>query len=459
MADSPVVVGSGGHDAAGFVEFRSPKMVPATASTPGSKYYAGFDARFVDDLIMHLNLSSSRLVIDPWNGSGTTTVVANTRGLAAVGFDINPVLVIVGKSKLLGRDVVESLDALTYEVLARARRDDMESSVYEPLNQWFTVGTSRYLRKLERSIQGLLVQPSGDLDLTISASLDQMSALAASFYVVLFETVRSFLGAYTCSNPTWFKVRPDINNVTLARDRIDSRFRAVERRQRQRLLDRAVSSEVSDGRTSVKLGDSTAIGLEDNMADACITSPPYCTRIDYAILTRPELAVLGVGNNDVMRRLRDHSIGTPTITTVMPQQNKQWGRYVNTLLNEVRTHTSKASKSYYAKNFLQYFESMFRSLSELRRVLKPDAPCALVVQDSYYKDIHIDLARGFTEMANGLDWLCTERIDFPVPHRRANMNPAARRYGIKTSATESLLILRRQGPEPVRRSCTGAEAF
>lgn len=82
------------------------------------------------------------------------------------------------------------------------------------------------------------------------------------------------------------------------------------------------------------------------------------------------------------------------------------------------------------KYYLQYFDSMFQSLGALRRVVKKGSPCGLVVQDSYYKDLHIDLARAVRELSEAQGWTQSERFDFKVPHRRAKLNPAARQYTV-----------------------------
>lgn len=423
---------------------RTPKLAPATDAvrTLSSRYYAGYDPGFVEDLLGYLDLSDDAVLLDPWNGAGTTTVVANRLGRIARGFDINPVLVTIGKSKLLGSDVVESLDALTAEILARAanKADRLQA---EPLEQWFTTGTAGRLRAIERAIQHLLVKPGGGLSFSSAEDLAALSALAASFYVVLFDTVRSFLAAdYTTTNPTWFKVNKETVGVSVALDRIESRFRAVGRRHHAHLQQPLAALPGQEVRATVGLASSTALPLDDATVGVCVASPPYCTRIDYAVLTRPELAVLGIGDDEAMRTLRDAGIGTPTVTSLAITPQPCWGPTATSFLSAVKRHASKASATYYHRYFVQYFDSMYRSLKELRRVLMPDAPCALVVQDSYYKEIRNDLARALTEMADGIGWRQQERIDFEVPRTRAAQHAGARRYRSDFSAIESIVILR-----------------
>lgn len=428
------------------LRLRTPKLTPGRGRpSPGRQYYAGYNAAFVEDVIEYLKLSDEATVLDPWNGGGTTTTVASVMGRAAVGFDVNPVLVLIGKSKLLGFDAVESLGPFTTDVLGKARdrhaRGLGEAHLPDPLTRWFTAGTAEYIRCIEQSIQSLFVKPGAGGDMSSAEMLDATSLLGASFYVVLFETVRSFLVDFMTTNPTWVK-QDDIGRVSVAKDRIDSRFRATEAKQHRHLAQlRLDDPKQRDVKAVVRLGDSTSLALEDRSVEACITSPPYCTRIDYAVLTRPELAVLGVNDTGV-RTLRDASIGTPTITSAEVEPSDEWGAYLNAFVDKVTNHTSKASKSYYRRFYLQYFANMAGSLRELRRVVADGGRCALVVQDSYYKDVHLDLAKGLAEMAGRIGWAGSSRQDFKVTRTIAQMNAASRQYRQDFKAVESLILLR-----------------
>jgi len=422
---------------------RTPKLSPSAgrSPTPGSKYYAGYDPRFVEDLVERLNLDLDMLVLDPWNGSGTTTTVVAQRGGKALGLDINPAMVLIAKSKLLGRDALESLPALTEEVLARARRTVVDTAGEDPLEQWFDPCSARHLRRLAIAIEILFVSSHAGLDFTKAGTLRHVSILGSSYYVVLFETTRILCSMYLASNPTWFKVKAPVGRaIHLTRAQIERTFRAVEHRHHQHL--EQLTLRPADPNATVELASSSATGLDSGSVGAVITSPPYCTRIDYPVLTRPELAVLGIGKGTDMRALRDATIGTTTMTTPAVAPSRAWGKTVNAFLRSVKSHPSKASSTYYTRYFLQYFGSMHSSLTELRRVVGQDAPVAIVVQDSFYKELHLDLQSGIIEMSAKLGFEQAERHDFEVAYLRARMNVAARKYRTDFRATESLLVLR-----------------
>jgi hypothetical protein len=44
------------------------------------------------------------------------------------------------------------------------------------------------------------------------------------------------------------------------------------------------------------MGDCWSLPLDAESVDLVITSPPHCARIDYAVKTKFELAVMGVGS-------------------------------------------------------------------------------------------------------------------------------------------------------------------
>jgi len=56
------------------------------------EYYAGFAPDFVD-AVLDLAVVPKKCLIDPWNGSGTSTTVALSKGFDVFGFDINPATV------------------------------------------------------------------------------------------------------------------------------------------------------------------------------------------------------------------------------------------------------------------------------------------------------------------------------------------------------------------------------
>ena len=173
---------------------------------------------------------------------------------------------------------------------------------------------------------------------------------------------------------------------------------------------------------------SVSLPISDKSINVVVTSPPYCTRIDYVIKTGPELALLGMGNSPSFRTLRERMIGTPTISKQFSTPTADWGQTCLNLLDRVENHESRASKSYYLKTHIQYFSGIHDSLVEIDRTLDNSGQCFFVVQDSYYKEIHIDLARIVKEMGILIGWTFEHCRDFESSRTMVSVNRKARAY-------------------------------
>lgn len=396
------------------------------------RYYAGYSASFVEHALQEL-AGTPELVLDPWNGTGTTTVVAASKNVSAIGFDVNPALVVVSRARLLGAGVWASIDPLGHDVVVHAANVEMDD---DPLRFWFTPAAAGSIRGLQQSVHRLLVD-SGTASQPAYERASGMSTLAAFFYTVLFRTVRLLIAPRAGSNPTWWKRVNEKDRLGPSREEIVNQFRASATE-----LAAGLHRDNYDGGVDVQalLGDSRRLELADDTVEAVVSSPPYCTRIDYGIATRPELAVLGAREEDV-KLLRNRMVGTPTMTGEHGTPER-WGSTAAAFLAGVAAHTSKASDGYYTNYFRQYYAGMWDSLGELRRVMAGGAPAVLVVQDNYYKDLHNDAAQILGEMGLAVGFESAQRHDFPVIRNRASMNPRTRQYRPRASAVESVLVLR-----------------
>lgn len=418
---------------------RSPKLA-TDRSSDWYRYYAGYSHEFVEDALDALELETGATVLDPWNGSGTTTFVAHEGGFAPLGFDANPALVVIARARLLGPEVLESLDPLAADILAHAEGLVADRLLEEePLENWLQAESALQVRRVEWAIQHVLIDHDRYCRLSDGAAFDRMSALAAFFYVALFESVRSELRPFVGSNPTWVKVPEPEQRLTLDPNMLTGRFAAAVKRLAGRLGSR-LAAGASDPTAVIRHANSVQLPLADQSVGGIVTSPPYCTRIDYIIASRPELAILGFDEDD-LAALRRGMIGTPTINGKTPTRLDEWGPTAIAFLASVEAHSSRASSTYYRKYFTQYVDSLSRSLRELRRVLKQSGGAMLVVQDSYYKELRLDLARMASEMAEALGWHHIERTDFPIAKTKASINPRARAWREGFSSTESVLLL------------------
>jgi hypothetical protein len=115
-----------------------------------------------------------------------------------------------------------------------------------------------------------------------------------------------------------------------------------------------------------------------------------------------------------------------------------WGNECLSFLKLVAVHPSKGSANYYLKTFTQYFDDLFESLKAVNRCLRVGGRVSLVVQDSFYKGTHIDLAKICEEIGMGLGWSISARQDHQIARSMRCVNTRSRRYG-DNDPTESVL--------------------
>ncbi len=403
-------------------------------------YYAGFSPTFVQDALKTLGPPSNARVLDPWNGSGTTTDVTASSGFTALGFDLNPVMVIVAKARLLDSSVKASLKSILEDILSKAALDST-SNPREPLRIWFTRPTASAIRSIEKAIQTLLIEQEHHGLLFEAPSLEFVSSLAAFFYVATFRALRELLKPFRSTNPTWLKEPSNASERialpvhrlhTLLRNEVEAMAVGFESQTEEAIRRTATIDRAASGSLPIASGS----------IDAVISSPPYCTRIDYVKKTSPELALLGAHQTGLLE-LRDQMIGTPTISKTTPRQDTAWGETCLNLMETISNHDSYASKSYYSKTYVQYFAGIHASLREIDRTLRPGGSCVLVVQDSNFKNVHIDLATILDEMAHNQRWMRIFRADFPTNRTIAGIRAKQRVSSTAKFTTETVLGFRK----------------
>jgi hypothetical protein len=182
-------------------------------------YYAGYSESFARTLLKSANLPAAATVLYPWNGSGTTTFSAAALGLAAHGFDLNPIMVIVARARLLPPSEADSIEPLAREMLKGSRVRDSLLVDDDPLLGWFNRPTAALLRTIERQVCDHLI---GERTITAGGTkLESISGLAATFYVALFSVCRQLTERFRSSNPTWLrKPKHGEKRVTSGRDKI-----------------------------------------------------------------------------------------------------------------------------------------------------------------------------------------------------------------------------------------------
>ncbi len=404
-------------------------------------YYAGFSRAFVDDILDSLASPNNPTILDPWVGCGTTAEAAAARGLPFFGFDINPVVLIVATARTISSSSATAILVAGTAVGMSLNRMVIKNSIppmdsANPLGGWLEPSCAAAISAFELAIKDL------DLHCLNAQAVKDDGAVRAILYVALFRTLRVIISSARRSNPTWL-ADTLVEKADWAPDKLFLRFAEELERIAFTLFAEDEGADIQPADCLIEQASSTCLPLRPKSIDIVLTSPPYCTRLDYVRATLPELALLGEGSGAQRRVLSRSMIGTTAMTN-SGDRIADWGITCSAFLDAVECHPSKASRTYYHKYFCQYFKGVFTSLIEIDRVLKPGGRAVLVVQDSYYKELHIDLPAIFSELGAKLKWVLESLSSYNVRPTLAASNPNARRYRSDFSAKEAVLVFMKE---------------
>lgn len=409
-------------------------------------YYAGYPELFAREILASAGLAPDAVVLDPWNGSGTTTYTASQLGFKAAGIDLNPVMIIVARARLLPPTEADHLRPLAATILSHAHSAPPAIRPDDALLGWFEPAAAAFIRGIEQNIRrsligGMTRSPDG-------VHLDRISGTAATLYVALFAACRKLVAPFKSSNPTWLRVpKADDVRVTASPFEIARQFGNNVRGMSAALAakldaDLLIENAPRPGECKISLVDTTSMILKPASVDMVLTSPPYCTRIDYTAATRIELALLEPLLLTGARALGRKMIGSTQVPVEEISVDPKWGRSCKRFLAALQAHPSKASAGYYYRTHLDYFDKMSRSMARISTALKPGGKAILVVQDSYYKDVHNDLPKIIGEMGVKHGLKLWRRKDFHL-RSMSDINPGRQNYDRPSGATESVLCFKK----------------
>lgn len=398
-------------------------------------YYAGYTEEFTRGVLRQLGEGETLTVLDPWNGSGTTTRIAHEMGHRPIGFDLNPVANLVASAKIVHPDDAAHVTGLAKR-LAEAR--PVQIADEDPLMPWMARSVisqyraieARILAELATSHDGVAVRPEHG----------NVPPLAAFMLLALIRAARGTASMHRGTNPTW----------TTPGEGRRSTIRTLGRKWVERIVEMAADLEATKtGGTAVpwtgriSIGDARELPLGASGVDLVVTSPPYCTRIDYVVSSSFELAALGVGSDSPeFVELRRASMGTPLARKgAVPTLPERWPASLRGLLGSIRTHRSKASGSYYFKTFHQYFADAETSLKELHRVLRPGGLALFVVQTSYYKELCVDLPSLYVDLGATLGFRGEIAGQAAVHRALAQIHPHSLHHRKESQYREAVVAL------------------
>jgi hypothetical protein len=358
-----------------------------------------FPARMAPDFVLERLPKKQKgrtlTILDPMMGSGTIPVLASISGHKAVGFDTDPLAVIISRTWAKPLDaaaLATNSERVTESARARAHRawrhDDAETQGF--IDYWFDTATQRRLGALAEAIR--------------EAPPDLHDALWCSFSRLIITKDAGASRARDVSHSRPHRVRSAASFNVL--DRFCASAKAVADRhgalQEKRAGIRRLRLESADAR---------ALPLRRETIDAVITSPPYLQAIDYLRGHRMSLVWMGYAMRD-LRILRSNAIGSEKGLEKAEVADSIVGRVVGDgLSNRGRAVVRR------------YVSDLSGTVRELKRVLRDDGYAAFVVAEATLEGIPIKISALLEEAAAHLGLRCMEREQRELPASRRYLPP------------------------------------
>lgn len=395
----------------------SPKLTVQEKRTALYPYYAAFSGAFVKSLLEHIGAQPGCSILDPWNGSGTTTAVASSNRLRATGIDLNPALNHVAITRSSRAASINLVNSIVERRLSKA----LAAMQLDPRCGFHPIST----------FHDTLQQDEPTYD-------ENYDEVDSAIYTLIFKSIRRLSAIRKLSNPTWFKIAKDIH---VSSEDFELNFRKSF--QELIILNERQPNTSNPRPTILTDNFQQTIHKFGEKFDYVVTSPPYLTRIDYVKATLPELTYLDIRNEVNIDKIRSEMIGTPITKGVATRLQDGSGSRVENLMAAIEGHPSKASSTYYKYFYQKYFFNLHASLKSISECLKPGGIAAIIVQTSHYKEIFIDLPGIVSEMAANLGMDLTEQIDFNQKRSMLSVNRRSFSSHNKLKIVESVVIFRK----------------
>jgi len=357
-----------------------------------------------------LPTSQPRLrVLDPMAGSGTTLVAARMRGHEAIGFDRDPLAVLI--AGVWASDVdAETTEKKAVQVLTRAKeraRKIKQGEAYPHAASDETKEFIRYWFDVPNRIQ--LAALAECISRTHDPEIKRLLWCAFSRLIITKQSGVSLAMDVSHS-------RPHKSYTTAPIKAFDHFERAIRQITKAAPFIRAAQNHPQ---ASVSNADARKLPLPADSVDIVVTSPPYLNAIDYLRGHKFSLVWMGHDVGEV-RKLRSTNVGaevsaaacdedkpTEIIMQDMCEGNELTGRNQGMLRRYVRDLREVVLENY--------------------RVLRPGGKAVYVVGNCNLRDTFIENSKCVTSLATEAGFLVRSTRKRPLPQNRRYLPPPGKR--------------------------------
>jgi DNA modification methylase len=410
--------------------------------------FHSFPAKFPPQLphkfIMSLT-NPGDAVLDPMMGSGTTVLEACLCQRRGIGFDIDPLSILIGQVKVAHFNL-EKIEQTGIQVLNTVKRTLQENKAYfiekyrerwdqttrDFIDYWFASETQTELVPLMIEIEkiddelirnffkiifsGIIITKSGGVSLSfdLAHTRPHRAPIAISKRgEILFG--KEFIAS---SSP---RIKILTKNLRSPLSEFEKKF--------QQNLKNLKSSKPREMFAEIKFGKAQKLELPDSSINLIVTSPPYASNaIDYMRAHKFSLVWFGYSIRE-LSRMRNEYIGGDATQHIefekMPQS-------VCSRISKIAAQDKKKSLILH-----RYYSEMKQTLREMFRVLKPNTAAIVVVGSSIMRGIDTETATCLSEIGQELGFE-VPKIGIRALDRNKRMLPAGTRLDLNSQIQQRM---------------------
>jgi len=429
------------------------------------RFVYAYSDEIITGLVDELEITQDDLVIDPFNGTGTTTLAAKKLGIDAIGTDTSPASVLSARTKTNWDVDIEEFDKrrsallstiqpifkqissegnTTLDSFGDSTSEEIDLSKYdfsEPKKApkgWLSEKPLKKMKVLRHHVEEMPDDELADL-----FRLAMIAILPEDVGNVRFGPEATRDRKQEGDKDVYSILKTKLNNMKRDLEQIQEAVENGTVEPCDTEIRRADARKLADTLRS----DSRLLQTDkhEGEIDYVITSPPYPAEHDYTRNQRLELIWLGVcdDNKDLQEikkmNIRSHTKNIYVADDEGEQTNIRENDRIDAIVTEMETIIEEEDIShgfgqYYPRVIEEYFAGMLHHFEQAYDVLADGGKAAYVVGDSgSYWQVEVETAEILAELAE-------KRVGFEDPQVRLWRNMAATTANYN-DVEENILIL------------------
>lgn len=331
------------------------------------RYKEGFSIELVINLINSYNKKKQGIILDPFLGSGSTILAANSMGLLGVGFEVNPFSYFLSTCKLknYNKSTIDEFEAKYQIILKESFK----------IREYKLPKLSISSRVFDKEVEEYFMNVKLNIDNSTYCNND-----TRNFLMLGWLSSIEYLSNYRKAGNGLKKrkyVKPRIMNVHDAFNELNTQYTNI-------LNDLRSNDEII---YNAQIINDTCLSMKKYIDNSSISgivfSPPYANCFDYTEIYKLELWFGGfVKEYNDLKALRKQSLRSHLNGELTINKKTIYTKTLDMLLDKVKT--KKLWDKKIPNMIALYYDDMFNVINQCYDVLEKDGFCCIVVGNSAY---------------------------------------------------------------------------